>query len=96
MDGPRGHYAKLRERKKGITCFHLYVESKNKIKKTNITKQKQTHRHKEQADSFQRVGMSEKDEGVEEVQSSSYKMNKKQGHDVHHGEYGQNYSNNFV
>ena len=37
--------------------------------------------------------MSEKDEGVEEVQSSSYKMNKKQGHDVHHGEYGQNYSN---
>ena len=23
-------------------------------------------------------------------------MNKKQGQDVHHGEYGQNYCNNFV
>lgn len=76
--------------------FSLICGIKKQNKKRNITKQKQTHRHKEHADSFQRVGMSEKDEGVEEVQSSSYKMNKKQGHDVHHGEYCQNYSNNFV
>ena len=50
MDGPRGYCAnKLdRERKTNTIWFHLYVESKKQNKLINITKQKKSHRYREQ------------------------------------------------
>ena len=50
-----------REIKTNAVCFHLYVESK---KQTNIIKQKQTHRYREQTSGYQ------KGEGWEEKRNS--------------------------
>lgn len=36
-----------------VSMFLLIVESKNTNKQTNITKQKQTHRYREQTTSYQ-------------------------------------------
>ena len=44
----------IRQRKTTMVWFHLYVESKKQNKWTNITKQKQTHRYREQASGCQR------------------------------------------
>ena len=43
----------VRQRKTNTVYFHLYVESK-KIKQTDVTKQKQTHRYREQISGYQR------------------------------------------
>ena len=42
----------VRQRKTNTVYFHLYVESK-KIKQTDVTKQKQTHRYREQTSGYQ-------------------------------------------
>ena len=39
-----------------ISCICESIKQANKKKRTNITKQKQTHRHREQTDSCQRGG----------------------------------------
>ena len=46
----------VRDRKTNTVCFHLYVESEKQNKGTNITKQKQTHRQREQIGGYQRGG----------------------------------------
>ena len=43
-----------RQRKTNTVSFHLCVESKKQSKQTNITKQKQTHRFREQTSGCQR------------------------------------------
>ena len=39
--------------RKTSTSYHLYVESKKYNKQMNITKQKQTHRYREQTSGYQ-------------------------------------------
>ena len=58
----------------------------------NITKRKQTHRYRGDIGGCQRGGrwcMREMGEGDYEVQTSSYRINKSQGHNVRHREYSQ-------
>ena len=55
------------ERERNVLHVFTYMWNKKQNKKTNITKQNQTHRYKEQTGSFQSVGMSEKVEGDEGV-----------------------------
>ena len=68
MDRPRGCYVKWNKSEKDKYCiFHSYVESKKQNKWTNITKQNQTHRYREQITGCQRGGrwgMNKIDEGV--------------------------------
>ena len=47
--------SEVSQTKTNIICYHLYVESKKKMKQMNLfTKQKQTHRHRKQTYSYQR------------------------------------------
>ena len=66
MSGARGYYAKWnksdRERTNAV-WFHLYVESKRQNKWTNITKQKQSHRYREQVIARGEMGRRRKDIG---------------------------------
>ena len=59
-----------------------------KIKKANKTKWKQTHRCREQMDGCQRGGGGWIGKEDWEVQTSSYKINKPQGCNMQHKEYG--------
>ena len=45
--------SEISQRNTNTVCFHLHVESKTKNKKMNETKQKQTHRYKEQTSGYQ-------------------------------------------
>ena len=57
MDGLRRYYAKWNKSKRERQIwFHLYMEFKKQRKWTNITKQKQSHRHREQTGGYQRGG----------------------------------------
>jgi len=50
MDGSRDYHTKLCQRKT-YCVYHFYAESKNS--KKELTKQKQTHRHRKQTYSYQ-------------------------------------------
>ena len=58
MNVPREYYSKLNkaDRKENTECFHLYMQPKNQNKWTNMTKQKQSHRYREQAGLCQNAG----------------------------------------
>ena len=45
--------SEITQRKTNTVCFHLYMESKKQDKWTNIAKQKETHRYREQTSSYQ-------------------------------------------
>ena len=40
-------FSEINQRKTNIVCFHLRVESKKQNRRTNTTKQKQTHRYRD-------------------------------------------------
>ena len=46
--------SEISQRMKSIACYHVYIESKNKMNKYQYIKPKQTHRCRKQTDGHQR------------------------------------------
>ena len=53
LDALGWHHAKQSKSEKNIVGYHLHVESKKYNKLVNITKKKQTHRHRGQTSGYQ-------------------------------------------
>ena len=76
--------SEINSRKTNTVWFHIYVESRKQSKWTNMKKQKQNYRYREQMVDRGEGGGGKKviDEGDQEVQTSTCKINKSQVWDV--------------
>ena len=75
MDGPRGYYAKWKKSDGERQTLYIFTYMWNLEKQTNITKQKQTHRYREQTGGCQRRGESKDGQSMwRRIRGTNYRL----------------------